>query len=424
MPSSTSSTTGKAKGMASLNEQAAQRRRGPKGYFKDSRKEYLQSHLPAYVACKKGSRQGFWHRLYSGWWERFPWKLKDNDEPPANDPAEMKRLASVTPGEEARKKEVEKHLQTCLQRLHQIRNPRPRRRKAVNQFISDYATEIDDAVATVLANRPKLDSCQRMNICYEVAQSLLKSKGADFIEELERKAAAQHEAAKEEWNLILEDISAAEDVSQARDTLFDAVHPLLQATGSYAGCHVSLIAGSPGKDGEDGFFTAVHWWPGDRTSSPDWTQWDRDAFNTGVAGPFLKYVAHTDQLTQMAINPSPTLSNSIPRNNTNDMPSTDNHPSTGVGSTPTTVTRQLDRRPLPAKKAVPASVQGANKRKHAAKSYPVRYSEDSASEEDNSGNLSGDGSGDGSSSGDSVSEDASARPKRQRTSTITTRSFN
>jgi hypothetical protein len=104
--------------------------------------------------------------------------------------------------------------QPLLQRLHQIRNPRPRRRKAVNQFISDYATEIDDAVATVLANRPKLDSCQRMNIRYEVAQSLLKSKGADFIEELERKAAAQHEAAKEEWNLILEDISAAEDVSQ------------------------------------------------------------------------------------------------------------------------------------------------------------------------------------------------------------------
>jgi len=44
---------------------------------------------------------------------------------------------------------------------------------------------------------------------------------------------------------------------RTRDTLFDAVHPLLQAIGSYAGCYVSLIAGSAEKDDtEKGFFTA------------------------------------------------------------------------------------------------------------------------------------------------------------------------
>jgi len=43
---------------------------------------------------------------------------------------------------------------------------------------------------------------------------------------------------------------------RARDTLFDAVHPLLQAIGSYVGCYVSLIAGSPETDGDKGFFTA------------------------------------------------------------------------------------------------------------------------------------------------------------------------
>ena len=104
--------------------------------------------------------------------------------------------------------------QQLLQRLHQIRNPRPRRCKAVHQYILDHAAEINAVVATRHTNGEKLDSCQLMNLRYKVAQSLLESKDSEFREGLEQKAAAQHEAAKEEWNLILEDISAAEDVSQ------------------------------------------------------------------------------------------------------------------------------------------------------------------------------------------------------------------
>lgn len=46
-------------------------------------------------------------------------------------------------------------------------------------------------------------------------------------------------------------------ILRARDTLFDAVHPLLQAIGSYAGCYVSLIAGNDGtNETDEGFFTA------------------------------------------------------------------------------------------------------------------------------------------------------------------------
>ena len=37
----------------------------------------------------------------------------------------------------------------------------------------------------------------------------------------------------------------------------------------------------------------VHWWPGDRFSTKDWTQWDGAAFNSGVTGPFLAYAAET-----------------------------------------------------------------------------------------------------------------------------------
>lgn len=45
-------------------------------------------------------------------------------------------------------------------------------------------------------------------------------------------------------------------LDRARDSLFDAVHPLLHAIGSYAGCYISLIAGSPEKGDDKGFFTA------------------------------------------------------------------------------------------------------------------------------------------------------------------------
>lgn len=46
-------------------------------------------------------------------------------------------------------------------------------------------------------------------------------------------------------------------MSRARETLFDATYPLLQAIGSYAGCYVSLIAGNPaGPTDDKGFFTA------------------------------------------------------------------------------------------------------------------------------------------------------------------------
>lgn len=96
---------------SSVAGEEPRRRRGPKGYFKGSKLAYLESHLSTYVATKKGSRQNFWHKVHTGWWERFPWKLDDDNEPPTNDSAEMARLAEVAPGEEGQKEAVEKALQ-------------------------------------------------------------------------------------------------------------------------------------------------------------------------------------------------------------------------------------------------------------------------------------------------------------------------
>jgi hypothetical protein len=94
----------------SSTDKAAPQRRGPKGYFKGSRKDFLESQLSTYTAHKKGNRQNFWHELYSAWWIRYPWKLDDDDEPPTGDSDKMARLAAIAPGEEELKRCVEKRL--------------------------------------------------------------------------------------------------------------------------------------------------------------------------------------------------------------------------------------------------------------------------------------------------------------------------
>lgn len=93
-----------------LAANAPGQRRGPKGYFQGSRKDFLESYLPKYLACKKGNRRNFWHQFYCAWWLRYPWRLEDNKEPPADRPERMARLAAVAPGDEAKKTLVEQTL--------------------------------------------------------------------------------------------------------------------------------------------------------------------------------------------------------------------------------------------------------------------------------------------------------------------------
>ena len=72
--------------------------------------DFLESKVSEYNSFKKGNRAKFWYELYCAWWEKFPWKLSDDEEPPTDDPAKMAQLASVAPGEGARKQEVEAKL--------------------------------------------------------------------------------------------------------------------------------------------------------------------------------------------------------------------------------------------------------------------------------------------------------------------------
>lgn len=85
-------------------------KRGPLGHFQGSRLAFLNSHIPEYKSLKKGARHGFWHRLYTTWWQRYPWKLDDNEEPPENDTDKMAQLGSVAPDEKDWKGKTEKQL--------------------------------------------------------------------------------------------------------------------------------------------------------------------------------------------------------------------------------------------------------------------------------------------------------------------------
>ena len=86
------------------------RRRGPKGYFQGSWKEFLEGYIPGYLANKKGSRQKFWHDLFIVWWQRFPWGLEDDQELPTDNPEKMTRLGSVGPGDRAKKAAIKQKL--------------------------------------------------------------------------------------------------------------------------------------------------------------------------------------------------------------------------------------------------------------------------------------------------------------------------
>jgi hypothetical protein len=78
----------------------------------------------------------------------------------------------------------------------------------------EFSDEVNAAVAGRLVDGIKPTNTQLMNLRHEVAKSQLASKDPSLTDELEQKAATHHEVAMKGWDLILEDIAEAEDVSK------------------------------------------------------------------------------------------------------------------------------------------------------------------------------------------------------------------
>ena len=64
-------------------------KRGPRGNFKGSRLEFLQSHIPAYLAAgARGDYKPFWDAFFPAWWKKYPAWIPDNVEPTEDSVAE------------------------------------------------------------------------------------------------------------------------------------------------------------------------------------------------------------------------------------------------------------------------------------------------------------------------------------------------
>lgn len=89
---------------------AKPQKRGVKSYFAGSRFEFLEARRDGYNSLRGKSRAKFWHELFEEWWQTYPWRLADNEEPPIGDTKKMEALSQV--GDDAKlKSTVEERLE-------------------------------------------------------------------------------------------------------------------------------------------------------------------------------------------------------------------------------------------------------------------------------------------------------------------------
>jgi hypothetical protein len=101
-----------------------------------------------------------------------------------------------------------------LQQLHQIRNPRPRQRTTVQQFMLDHCDTVNAAFVSKHSDGAGLTNVQRLNLRYSLAKKMLSKSYPHLKLELDKKAVVQYDIELKEWELVLEDITSTEDISR------------------------------------------------------------------------------------------------------------------------------------------------------------------------------------------------------------------
>lgn len=189
----------------------------------------------------------------------------------------------------------------------------------------DHPSKVNAAFSSQHGDGKDLGKAERMNLRNEIARTLLSEEDSDVAAQLGERAKSQHDAEMEEWNLILEGVSLASDVSQwvfiifalgllayvlllgleipsstpctpsSRPSVLMPVAALLSSREMLTremltmGFSLRKSILSPESTSLLTLLRSVHWWPGDHSKTKDWTQWDADGFSSGVAGPFLAY---------------------------------------------------------------------------------------------------------------------------------------
>jgi len=78
----------------------------------------------------------------------------------------------------------------------------------------DHADTVNAAFVSKYTDSRNFSSPQRMNLRYDLAKSMLSRRYSHLVAGLDEKAVTEHKASMEEWEVVLQDISLAEDVSQ------------------------------------------------------------------------------------------------------------------------------------------------------------------------------------------------------------------
>lgn len=192
----------------------------------------------------------------------------------------------------------------------------------------DNPREVNAAFTSRHGDGKGLNSIQRLNLRYGVAKTMVSKLPSGMVNELERTADVLHVADMDEWNMTLSDISSAKDVSQyvsiplfwisltylsrlglatassMLSSLFlrasvSTLAAMLLSLPEMLGRMITMKAFSPRRSISSLsrvislliYKNSVHWWPGDRSATKNWTKWNEDEFNSGVAGSFLAYAA-------------------------------------------------------------------------------------------------------------------------------------
>ena len=87
---------------------AQPKKRGAKSYYTGSRLAFLEQYCDEYISLRGKCRKLFWHRFFTEWWQKYPWRLQDHEEPPTDDPEKMAELALVGEDKDLKSKVEEK----------------------------------------------------------------------------------------------------------------------------------------------------------------------------------------------------------------------------------------------------------------------------------------------------------------------------
>ena len=78
----------------------------------------------------------------------------------------------------------------------------------------EYPDVVDKAYLEKYGDGDSLASIQKVNLRYDVAKALFTERYSHLTAELEEKLEEQHNEELDQWNLVLEDISSADNVSE------------------------------------------------------------------------------------------------------------------------------------------------------------------------------------------------------------------